>query len=197
MRAMVLAAGVGERMRPLTEARAKPSLPLLNRPIIAHTIAYLKSNGVDEVVINLHHHPESIRGLVGDGKRLGVKVQYSEEPIILGTSGGLKKAEEAFRGHGTFILINGDFYTDFPLGPALEDHRKSGASATMILTPHKPGPAYGNVEIDAYSKVRTIGGRAPEPQPGIQVPETQSLAGGYNFTGIHILEPAVLDRIPA
>jgi NDP-sugar pyrophosphorylase family protein len=183
MRAMVLAAGVGERMRPLTEARAKPSLPLLNRPIIAHTIAYLKSHGVDEVVINLHHHPESIRGIVGDGARLGVKVQYSEEPVILGTSGGLKKAEEAFRGRGTFILINGDFATDCNLGAALEDHRKSAASATMVLTPHRPGTTYGNVEIDDHSKVLSIGG--------------QATPSGYTFTGIHILEPSVLDRIPA
>ena len=185
MRAMLLAAGVGARMRPLTEGRAKPSLPLLNRPIIAHTLAYLKSNGVDEAVINLHHHPESIRGLVGDGKRLGIKVQYSEEPIIMGTSGGLKKAEEAFRGRGTFILINGDFVTDCDLAPVLEEHRRSGAQSTMVLTPHQPGTAYGNVEIDSSSKVLSIGGPA------------NPSAGGYTFTGIHILEPTVLDRIPA
>jgi NDP-sugar pyrophosphorylase family protein len=190
MKAMLLAAGVGVRMRPLTEGRAKPSLPLLNRPIIAHTLAYLKSNGVDEVMINLHHHPESIRGLVGDGTRLGVKVQYSEEPLILGTSGGLKKAEEAFRGRGTFILINGDFVTDCDLGPVIEEHRRSGAQATMVLTPHKPGTAYGNVEIDSNSKVLSIGGPAPS-EPITAAPP----AGGYTFTGLHILEPAVLDRI--
>jgi len=75
MKAMILAAGLGERMRPLTESRAKPSLPVLNRPIIVQTLAYLKSQGVDEAVINLHHHPESIRGLVGDGSRaLGVNL---------------------------------------------------------------------------------------------------------------------------
>jgi NDP-sugar pyrophosphorylase family protein len=193
---MLLAAGVGERMRPLTDGRAKPSLPLLNRPIIAHTLAYLKSNGVDEVVINLHHHPESIRGIVGDGARLGVKVHYSEELVILGTSGGLKKAEEAFRSRGTFILINGDFVIDCALGPVIEEHRRSGAQATMILTPHRPGTAYGNVEISG-GRVVSIGGPASPttPPPDGQAPA--SPAGGYTFTGIHLLEPSIFDRIPA
>src|SRR5258706_13822905 len=97
MKGMVLAAGLGERMWPLTEERAKPSLPLVNRSIIAHALELLARHGVGEVVINLHYEPESIRGLIGDGKKYGVRAHYSEEPIILRTFSGLKKAERKLR----------------------------------------------------------------------------------------------------
>src|SRR6185503_8431039 len=133
MKAMVLAAGLGERMWPLTEDRAKPSLPLLNRPIIAHTLEHLARHGVKEAVINLHYHPESIRGIVSDGSKLGIKVHYSEEPIILGTAGGLKKAEPLLQGSGSFFLVNSDSLTDCDLTAALKKHRESGALATMVL----------------------------------------------------------------
>lgn len=195
MKAMILAAGLGERMRPLTESRAKPSLPVLNRPIIVQTLAYLKSQGVDEAVINLHHHPESIRGLIGDGSRMGVKVQYSEEPTILGTAGGLKKAEAHFRNTGTFLMVNTDFVTDCNLAPAIEEHRKSGAQATMVLTPRAPGAPYGSVELNQDGSVRSIAG-LPVPQGGgSNGPEVGG--DGLIFTGIHIMEPSLLDAIPA
>jgi len=191
MKAMILAAGLGERMRPLTESRAKPSLPLLNRPIIAQTLSYLKAHGVDEAVINLHWQPESIRGVIGNGQRLGVKVNYSEEQLILGTAGGLKKAEAHFQGGGTFILINGDFITDCDLTAVIAAHKKSGAVATMVLTPHRPGTDYGSVEVDpASGHVVSIAGRGRKPGP--RVAEIES----YTFCGIHILEPTILDLIP-
>jgi NDP-sugar pyrophosphorylase family protein len=193
MKAMLLAAGLGERMRPLTETRAKPSLPLFNRPIIVHTLAYLKSQGVDEAVINLHHQPESIRGLIGHGTRLGIKVSYSEEQLILGTAGGLKKAEAHFRETGTFIMINSDFVTDCDLTTALGEHRQAGALATLILTPRSPNATYGTVIMDADGRVRSIAGL---PIPSGTPHPTAATDDGYVFTGIHILEPSVLDAIP-
>ncbi len=189
MKAMVLAAGFGERMRPLTESRAKPSLPLLNRPLIAHTLEYLRRHGVTEAVINLHHQPESIRGAVGDGSRLGIKVSYSEEPGILGTAGGLKKAEDPFRGGGTFLMINSDFVTDCDLGAALKKHRETGALVTMVLTSPRQDAAYGVVEVDDRDRVLRIAGRPT----GVSGERT----GRYNFIGLHIIEPEVLDAIPA
>lgn len=197
---MLLAAGFGERMRPLTDARAKPSLPLLNRPIILRSLAYLKRHGVDEVVINLHHQPESIRGVVGDGSRIGLKVHYSEEQIILGTAGGLKRAEHHFRGCGTFIMMNSDFLTDCDLRPPLEAHRKSGAVATLILTPPGPGTSYGRVEMDGDGRIRAIAGRPASPDPAAAESSRTGDHGnpppGYTFIGIHVLEPSVLDLIP-
>ena len=189
MRAMVLAAGLGERMRPLTEGRAKPSLPLLNKPIIVHALEYLKRFNVSDVVINLHHQPESIRGLIGGGSRLGVKVSYSEESVILGTAGGLKKAEPFLRENGPFILMNSDFVSDCDLAAALKKHSESGALATLVLISLQSGPDYGVVEVDERERIIRISGR-PEGPPDPH-------AGRYNFTGIHILEPAIFDEIPA
>ncbi len=188
MKAMVLAAGLGERMRPLTEGRAKPSLPLLNRPIIAHTLDHLRRFGVTEVVINLHHHPESIRAVIGDGSRLGLKVHYSEEPVILGTTGGLKKAEGFLRGDGPFIMMNSDFVSDCDLDAVVRKHRESGAFATMVLTEPQAGVDYGVVELGERDRIVRISGRPP----GTAGAQTAR----YVFTGIHILEPAILEEIP-
>ena len=188
MKAMILAAGLGERMRPLTEGRAKPSLPLLNRPIIIHTLEHLKSHGVNEVVINLHHQPESIRAVVGGGVRLGLKVHFSEETTILGTAGGLKKAEPLLRGSGTFFMVNGDAVSDCDLGAALRKHRETSALATLVLAPPRPGTSYGVVELGERDRIiRIAGAPAGEPDPR---------AGRYTFTGIHVLEQEIFDAIP-
>lgn len=185
---MVLAAGLGERMRPLTEGRAKPSLPLLNRPIIVHVLDYLKRYRITEVVINLHHQPESIRAVVGDGSRIGLKIHYSEEPVILGTAGGLKKAEPLLRGDGPFILINSDFVTDCDLDAVIKKHREASALATMVLTPAQPGATYGLVEMGERDRIERISGRPAG--------ETDPRSGRYHFTGIHVLEPGIFDEIP-
>ncbi|HXH27880.1 MAG TPA: NDP-sugar synthase [Candidatus Polarisedimenticolia bacterium] len=190
MKAMVLAAGMGERMRPLTGGRAKPSLPLLNRPMIVHTLDYLRRHQVREVVINLHHQADSIRGVVGDGSRLGLRVHYSEEPTLLGTAGGLKKAEPLLRNDdgGTFILINSDFACDCDLLAAVKKHRETGAMATLVLTPPRPGTDYGLVELGDRERILRLAGNPPgEPDPH---------AGRYVFTGIHVLEPGLFEQIP-
>jgi NDP-sugar pyrophosphorylase family protein len=189
MKAMLLAAGLGERMRPLTRDRAKPSLPLLNRPMIAHTLDHLKRHGVDEVVINLHYEPESIRGIVGDGSRLGLKVHYSEEPVILGTAGGLKKAEAFFEGGGTFLMLNSDSISDCDLGAAVKRHRDSEALVTMVLTQPPPGTDYASVELGDQGRITRIAGKPPG--------ETDPRVSRYTFTGIHVIEPDVLTEIPA
>lgn len=199
MKAMVLAAGLGERMRPLTETRAKPSLPLLNRPIIIHTLAYLKRQGIDEAVINLHHQPESIRGLVGDGSRLGLKVHYSEEQVILGTAGGLKKAEPMLKGSGPFVMINSDFVTDCDLRAVVEAHTKAHAVATMVLTPRTAGTQYGVVEVGESGRITSIAGRSSRKgargASGASDQPRSDGAHGFTFTGIHILEPSIFASI--
>jgi NDP-sugar pyrophosphorylase family protein len=188
MKAMILAAGLGERMWPLTEERAKPSLPLLNRPIIAHTLEHLARHGVSEAVINLHYQPESIRGIVGDGRKHGLKIHYSEEPIILGTAGGLKKAEPLLRGSGSFFMVNSDSLSDCDLTAVLKKHRECGALTTMVLTPLDPKAGYNTVEMDDRDRiVRIAGNPSGAPAHG---------AGRYFFSGIHILEPEIFAAIP-
>ena len=189
MKAMVLAAGLGERMWPLTEERAKPSLPLINRPVIAHILEHLSRHGVTEAVVNLHYQPDSIRGLIGDGRKYGLKVHYSEEPVILGTAGGLKKAEALLRGTEPIFLVNSDSISDCDLGALLKKHREAGALSTMVLMPQDPKAGYSTVEMDERSRIVRIAGK-PE---GPSAPGTAQCL----FTGIHILEPDIFEAIPA
>src|SRR6267378_1923669 len=135
MKAMVLAAGLGERMWPLTEERAKPSLPLINRPLIAHTLEHLARHGVKEAVMKVH---------------------YSEEPVILGTAGGLKKAEPFLKDSGSFFMVNSDSISDCDLTAVLHKHREAGALATMVLMPQDPRADYGIVEMDERDRIARV-----------------------------------------
>ncbi len=186
MKAMVLAAGLGERMQPLTWRCAKPALPLLNRPFILHMLEYLARSGASQVAINLHYHPETVRALEPEIRSLGLRVFFSEEPAILGTGGGLKQAEK-FLADGTLIMVNSDFVTDCPLLLALNHHRESRALATLVLIPFVEGTEYGAVEMDEDGRILRIAGR-PGPPTG---------RARYHFTGIHILDPAIFREISA
>ncbi|MCI0567464.1 MAG: NDP-sugar synthase [Acidobacteria bacterium] len=186
MKAMVLAAGYGERMKPLTWNRAKPALPLLNRPSVLHLLEHLARSGISQVILNLHYRPDTIRALEPRIKELGLRVGFSEEAVILGTGGGLKNAE-AFLTDGTFLMVNSDFVTDCPILLALEYHRQSQALATLILTPYREGTEYGAVEMDEDGSIVRIAGR-PGPDSG---------KPRYHFTGIHILEQRIFKEIPS
>ena len=186
MKAMVLAAGLGERMKPMTWNCAKPALPLLNRPSILHMLEHLARSGATQVAINLHYHPETIRRLEPEIRALGLRVHFSEEPAILGTGGGLKQAER-FLTNGTLFMVNSDFVTDCPLLLALDFHRESRAMATLVLAPYTEGTEYGAVEMDEAGRVLRIAGR-PGPETG---------RPRYHFTGIHILDPKIFCEIPA
>ena len=135
---MVLAAGLGTRMRPLTLLRAKPALPVMNRPLLHWTLDLLARNGVTEVMINLHHLPFTVMEAVGDGRVFGLRVTYSREPRILGTGGGPRKVRSFF-GDDPFILVNGDMVFDFDLRGLVRRHEKTGARATLALRPN-PDP---------------------------------------------------------
>ncbi len=185
MKAMVLAAGLGERMKPLTWNRAKPALPLLNRPSMLHLLEHLARSGVTQVAINLHYHPETIRSLEPEIRALGLRFFFSEEPTILGTAGGLKKAQ-SFLTDGSLIMVNSDFVTDCPLLLAMNLHRETEAMATLVLTPYVEGTEYGAVEMDESGRILRIAGR-----PGPDTGRTR-----YHFTGIHLLDPAIFGEIP-
>lgn len=184
MKAMVLAAGYGLRMRPLTRLRAKPVLPVLNRPLLHWTLERLARHGVSDVVINLHHLPRTIVAAVGNGSRFGLRVRYSREPRILGRGGGPRKVRRFF-GDEPFLLVNGDVVFDFDLAGLVARHRASGAQATLALKPNPDPRTYGAVVTGPTGRIRSIAGR-PRPARG-----TVSL-----FTGVQVLEPALLDRLP-
>ena len=185
MKAMVLAAGYGERMKPLTWNRAKPVLPLMNRPSILHLLEHLVHCDVSEVGINLHYRAETIRQLTPSIQALGLRVSFLEEREILGTGGGLKNFEPILR-NGTLVMVNSDFVTDCPIPVALDHHRRSGAMATLVLAPYREGTEYGAVEMEPSGRIVRIAGR-PGPESGNR---------RFHFTGIHLIEPAVFDEIP-
>jgi mannose-1-phosphate guanylyltransferase len=188
MKAMVLCAGFGTRLRPLTDRVPKPLVPLCGLPLLRYNLALLQNAGVTDVIANVHHlAAEMEKGALAIGKDLGVEVAISREVgHILGTGGGVRKAA-GMLGRGTFFLLNGDMIFDVELSAALAAHRASGAMATMVLAPYPKGASYGAVEVDASGNVRRIAGRGAPPEPGLTK---------MHFTGVHVLETEVLSRLP-
>jgi NDP-sugar pyrophosphorylase family protein len=183
MRAIVLSAGYGTRLWPLTEDRTKPALPILGKPLVGYVAEYLAGYGIDEIVVNLHHRPESVRRALGDGSRFGVKLHYVEEPVILGTSGALDNTREFFE-RETFVVVNGKIITDIDLNAAIETHRTMNAIATLVLLP--------NIHRERFSVVETEAGRVK----GFgRMPVNEGPVPSM-FTGIHIMEPRILEYVP-
>jgi NDP-sugar pyrophosphorylase family protein len=187
MKAMLLAAGLGERMFPLTLSRPKPVIPVLGRPIAMQLLHWLAGHGVDAAVLNLHHLPEVVEQEIGSGGSAGLPpIQYTYEPEILGTAGGIRNAARLLRGNGPIVVCNSDFLSDIDLGAALAQHRASGLPVTLVLTPARDG--YSVVEVDRASRVIALAGR---PRT-----DAKRVAGRYLFTGCQIMEEQVLERIP-
>ena len=186
---MVLCAGFGTRLRPLTDKVPKPLVPLCGVPLLRYNFALLKNAGVREIVINTHHlGPTMARGALAIASELDLDLQVSrEEKQILGTGGGVRRAQ-GMLGAGTFILMNGDMIFDLDLAAALAAHRKTGAAATMVLAPYPRGATYGAVEVDAQMSVRRIAGRGAQSDPSLSK---------LHFTGVHVLEPELIARLPA
>jgi NDP-sugar pyrophosphorylase family protein len=185
MRAIVLSAGYGTRLWPLTEDRTKPAIPILGKPLVGYVAEYLAAYGIDEIVVNLHHRPESVRRALGDGSRFGVKLHYVEEPVILGTSGALDNTREFFE-RETFVVVNGKIITDIDLSAALETHRNTNALATLVLLPNTRRERFSVVEKEG-ERITRFGGMPVENAAG-PVP--------LMFTGIHILEPRIFEYVP-
>ena len=185
MRAIVLSAGYGTRLWPLTEDRTKPAIPILGKPLVGYVAEYIAAYGFDEIVVNLHHRPESVRGALGDGSRFGVKLRYVEEPVILGTSGALDNTREFFD-HETVLVVNGKIITDIDLKAALDTHRETNALATLVLLPNARRERFSVVETN-HGYVSGFGGM-PDPETAGPAP--------LMFTGIHIMEPRIFDYIP-
>lgn len=187
-RAMVLAAGLGTRLRPLTDRYPKPAVPVAGVPPICWTLASLAAGGIEEVVINTHWLPQEVEAAVAGVER--PRIRFSHEPKILGTGGGLMRVADQFRGE-SFVLANGKLVFDLDLAAAVDAHRQGGAVATMVLRPHPPGSAYASIEIDATGRIRRFAGRwedAAEHLTGLS---------GHVFTGVHVLEPEILEHLPA
>ena len=192
-RALVLTAGLGTRLRPLTRARAKAAAPVDGEPLARRVIRWLVDHGVSDLVLNLHHKPETITHAVGDGSDLGARVRYSWESPILGSAGGPRHALPLLldptpsRGGSparrTFVLVNGDTLTTVDLRAMAAQHQASGAAVTMAVIPNPRPDKYGGVLVDArgavagFSKRRAVGA-TPAPS---------------DLADLHFIGPQIVD----
>lgn len=185
MKAMVLAAGQGQRLRPLTDSVPKALVPVAGRPMIEYPLLLLRHYGIRKIIINLHHLGDQIEAYLGDGKKFGVEIIYSKEPELLDTGGGLLKAKP-FLERGTFIVINTDVMIDLPLAEVIAFHKKTQATATLVLRPDPDADRFGSMEIDPDGRIyRFLNARR---QAGVSVPGRKLM-----FTGVQILEPRIFD----
>jgi mannose-1-phosphate guanylyltransferase len=189
MQAVVLVGGEGRRLRPLTDTRPKPMMPLVDRPFVAHQVDHLRRHGVTDLIFSCGYRPDALRAHFGDGSSAGVRVRYVVDPEPLGTAGAIKNAEALLDG-GAILVLNGDILTDLDLDAFVAHHRDAAASGTVALTPVEDPSAFGLVRLHPDTSVEAF---VEKPSPG-------QLRPGEPFrinAGTYLLEPQVLARIPA
>jgi NDP-sugar pyrophosphorylase family protein len=217
-RALVLTAGLGTRLRPLTYLRAKAAVPVNGEILARRVVAWLASQGIDDLVLNLHHLPATLTGAVGDGSDLGARVRYSWEVPVLGSAGGPRRAlpllveapatrrsspdsESARRestSPNTFILVNGDTLTDVHIHDLLATHRRAGALVTMALIPNPRPDIYGGVRVSDDGWVTGFSPAGGSPSwhfIGVQIAEAEAFAAlpdGVPAESVNALYPRLM-----
>jgi mannose-1-phosphate guanylyltransferase/phosphomannomutase len=185
MKGMILAAGEGRRLRPLTDLIPKPMLPIAGRPLLEHTITHLRDCGITDLAINLFHLPNAVIDYFGDGGRWGVHLRYSVEEQLVGSAGGVKRLQAFF--DDTFVVFYGDLLTQADLRPMIDWHYRAGVLATMALY-QVPDPwNRGIVQLNSTGHIVRF---AEKPPP-------EQVFSNLANAGIYVLEPKVLDWIPA
>lgn len=183
MKAMVLAAGLGTRMAPLSRARAKPVLPVLGEPLLLRMIRVLAEQGIDHVVVNAHAHPEQVRSILEDAP---VRVDVSLEPELRGSGGGLAWARPLLDTREPFLAVNADMCAELDLPALLAAHRRQGALATLVLRDEERKRNFGSIgyaESGLVSRITDQVDRGSENGSGL-------------FAGVHVIEPELFDRMP-
>lgn len=178
MKAMILAAGFGTRLRPLTDFKPKALVPVLNKPIIGHTIDYLKTYGFTDIVVNTHHHYKQIYEYLDEGKPFNVDVKVLVESEILGTGGGIQNSKE-FWENDPFVVINSDILTNIRLDHAYGFHKKSGCIATLVLHDYDQ---FNQISIDGDGNITDFG--------------PTNNTDKFAFACIHIIQPELISYIP-
>jgi NDP-sugar pyrophosphorylase family protein len=178
---MILAAGFGTRLRPLTDRVPKPLIQVAGKPLIAYALALARAAGIRDVVVNLHHHAAAVRAALGDGRAFGVSIQYSEEDPLLDTGGAILQARPLL-GDERFVVLNSDSIIDLDLRRLIEWHRERGSVATMVLRRDREQARYGVIEIDGAQRVRRFLGKPAH----VDEPLTPLM-----FAGVHVFEPEI------
>ncbi len=187
MKAMVLAAGLGTRLKPITFGIPKPMVPVIDRPCMAHLLALVQKHGFTDVVANLHYYPDTIREYFGDGSSFGVNIEYNFEPELLGTAGGVRAVSESLTEDGEpFLIISGDALTDIDLTKLIERHKSAGGVATLTVKRVADTREYGVVLHDSEGRIT---GFQEKPEPD----EALSDLGNC---GIYVFSPEIFDYFP-
>lgn len=189
-KALILAAGQGTRLRPLTDHCPKPMVPIAGQPLLAYLVGWVKRHGIDEVAINLHYRPEVITDYFGDGSAFGVRITYSYEDPIVGTAGAVRKLGDFFA-EGPFVVVYGDVLTDLDLGELMAAHarhrqRDPGTGATISLMSAPNPTEVGLVDLAADGKIHRF----------VEKPHADEVFTDLANAGVMVVEPALLDAIP-
>jgi NDP-sugar pyrophosphorylase family protein len=186
MKAMILAAGVGSRLDPLTRNLPKPMVPIVNKPVIEHIVELLKRHGIREILINLHYLGGAIKAHLGDGSRQGVKITYAEEEQLWGDAGSVKR-NAAFFGSDPFLVIGGDDLSDIDLSRLVRFHQDKKAVATLALSLVDDPSEYGIALLNEKSRITRF----------LEKPKGHVIFSNTANTGVYVFEPEVLEIIPA
>jgi NDP-sugar pyrophosphorylase family protein len=181
--ALVLAAGYGTRLDPLTRLLAKPAVPLAGKPLVEHVLRWVRRQGVHDVVVNLHHLPATITAVVGDGAHLDLVVRYSWEQPLLGSAGGPRHALPLLDAE-RFLIVNGDTLCAFDVAPMVAAHEASGADVTMAIVENPDPQHYNGLLVDDAGIVTGFVGRGP------------SAAGSWHFIGVQVAERRLFAGLP-
>ncbi len=184
MKAFIMAAGIGTRLRPLTYHIPKPLVPIINTPVIGHLMKNLVAHGIEKIVVNLHYYPKMIVKYLGDGKKWGVEIKYSYEKTLLGTAGGVKLQEKFF--NDTFVVTSGDGLSDINFTKLVKFHKQKKAIATVALKEISAKLDYGLVIINKDFKVKNF----------LEKPSWESIYSNLVNTGIYVFEPEIFKYIP-
>jgi NDP-sugar pyrophosphorylase family protein len=185
---MILAAGEGRRLRPITETLPKALVEVGGRPLIDYALETVVRSGITDVILNLHHHGDQIRTHVGDGKRFGVRVQYSHERTLLGSGGGIVHARPLL-GEQRFVTLNADTIVEVDLRAVARFHESNRAAATLVLRKDPRMAEYGIIQIAPGGRVCRF---LQHEGPG-----SDGVLEQFMYTGVQILEPAVFRYMPA
>src|SRR6266496_2442831 len=185
MQALILAGGKGTRLRPLTVYTPKPIVPICNRPFLLYQIDTLRRAGITDITLSLSYQQNKIEQLLGDGSDYGVALKYKVEPQPMGTAGAYKFAEELIR--EPTVVFNGDILTDLDLKAVIREHNERKAGATIVLAPVENPRAYGLVETENDGRIRRF----------LEKPKEDEITVNTINAGTYVLEPKVLDYIPA
>ncbi len=185
MKAILLAGGMGTRLRPLTAHTPKPIVPIFNRPFLHYQIDLLKKvPEIDEAILSLNYQPNRIAEVLGDGSANGLALRYVVEPEPLGTGGAIKFSSKGVK--DTVVVFNGDVLTQIDLASVIRLHRERQARATIVLTPVENPMSYGLVETEPDGSVRRF----------VEKPTADSITTSNINAGVYVLEPDTFDRIP-